>query len=235
MKILLFLLALLLTARLGRAEKPPLESYLLDPAQQKLEVFWLGSDARPLRTFTALAKHLAADGRRIVFATNAGIYEPGYIPSGLLVADGKTLAPLNERAGQGNFYLRPNGVFFIEKDRANILETARYAAAKPTPRLATQSGPLLLQNGRVHPAFTADSKRRLIRNGVGVDARGRALFLMARHPLNLWEFAQAFKTRGCTDALFLDGDISEMLIEPEKIPVASSYAGFLVVTAPSEE
>lgn len=214
---------------------PSLESYLLDPAEQKLEVFWLGPDNRPLRTFTALAKHLAADGHRIAFATNAGIYEPRYIPSGLLIAGGKILAPLNERAGQGNFYLRPNGVFFIEKDRAHILETSRYAAAKPAPRLATQSGPLLLQNGRIHPAFNAAATSRLIRNGVGVDARGRALFLLARHPLNLWEFAQAFKTRGCTDALFLDGDISEMLIEPAKIPVASSYAGFLVVTAPSAD
>ncbi len=232
-RLVLAALALLAGAVFCRAQKPPLEAYIHDPAEENLEIFWLGPDGQPIRTFTRLARLLAADGRRIHFAANAGIYEPNYIPSGLLVADGKTLAPLNERAGRGNFYLQPNGVFFIEQGRAHVMETSRYAAARPSPRIATQSGPLLLEKGRVHPAFAPHSRSRLIRNGVGVDAHGRAHFLIARHPVNLWEFAQAFKARGCSDALFLDGDISEMLVDPEKIPIASGYAGIFVITKPA--
>lgn len=47
----------------------------------------------------------------MVAVMNGGIFEPGFVPSGLLVQDGVELTPINRNNGEGNFFLKPNGVF----------------------------------------------------------------------------------------------------------------------------
>ena len=45
---------------------------------------------------------------------------------------------------------------------------------------ATQSGPMLVINDRIHPVFVKDSKHYNIRNGVGVLPNGELLFAMSK-------------------------------------------------------
>ena len=220
--------------------------YRIDPAKEKLEIFWRDESGKPFNTFKNLEKHLNKQGKRLRFAMNAGIYEPDWIPSGLHIEDGKQLVELNtnppppKEPGKftPNFYLKPNGVFFIDEEGPSVLATQLYQTSGKKPRLATQSGPLLLHRGRIHPIFEADSTSRLIRNGVGVDDKGRIVLVTtersSRGQINFHGFASLFLSLDCQNALYLDGDISQVYIrgESEEIPNTSAFAAILAVTEP---
>jgi uncharacterized protein YigE (DUF2233 family) len=123
------------------------------------------------------------------------------------------LAPLNQKAGTGNFYQTPNGVFFIDKLGARVLATEDYAAQKPRPRLATQSGPLLLLHGELtHSAvMSADSQSRKLRNGVCAATPDKPVFVISESPVTFYEFAMFFRdSLGCREALYLDGSLSSL-------------------------
>jgi uncharacterized protein YigE (DUF2233 family) len=171
----------------------------------KLQLAWLGADGKPLLDFNGLKRDLAAKGRKIVFATNAGIYERGPKPCGLTICDSKEFVSLNLRPGEGNFYLKPNGIFYLDDQTGpGVMEAAEFTRSGLKPRLATQSGPLML------------------RNGVGVrKSDGQILFVMSdrddsvKGRVTFHQFSRLFLHLGCQDALFLDGDISTMLVHPK--------------------
>lgn len=210
--------------------------YRVEPAALRLH--WRDpATGQPYRRFATLAAALTAKGERVAFMMNAGIFEPGCVPTGLHVEDGRQLHPLNLKNGDGNFFLKPNGVFGIDADgKAFVLESRVYAAARLRPRLAVQSGPLLLQDGRIHPAFSPDSPNHRHRNGVGVDAAGRVVFVCTASDqqtyATLYQFAEFFAQLGCRHALFLDGDLSCMLVDPTgPIDVSNDYAAIFTVAA----
>lgn len=141
---------------------------------------------------------------------NAGMYEPGYAPVGLFVSDGKQRAPLNLADGSGNFYLKPNGVFLLSDSGAQIVEASAYPAVAAGVRLATQSGPLLLLQGKLHPKLDPDSRSRHIRNGVAICGND-VVFVISDDKVNLYDFARYFRdTLHCSDALYLDGSVSSL-------------------------
>jgi uncharacterized protein YigE (DUF2233 family) len=187
----------------------------VDVTRERLRLFLNGSDGRPLHTFVALERALAAEKLSLVMAMNAGMFHPSYAPVGLLVLNGKTISPLNRAAGEGNFFLAPNGVFFVTDQGAGVRETAEFAQS-PAPskgRLlwATQSGPLLVRAGVIHPQLSPRSSSRLIRNGVGVDAGGAVELVISDEPMSFYEFALLLRDRlHCPDALYLDGTISSL-------------------------
>lgn len=226
--------------------------YRLDPKVETLDLFLLTQDAQRSPTFQQLDRDLQARGMRLKLAMNAGIYEPGFRPSGLHISGGKTEVALNTggpppKASPDdptpNFYLLPNGVFFIRQDgSAGVLATASYAAAGETPRIATQSGPLLLANGKIHPVFREGSANRLYRNGIGVDSTGRVVMVSSARPpdqgrINFFSFATLFRDRlDCPNALYLDGDISHLYIRGETddaAPRTNYFAGVLAVVEPA--
>ena len=182
----------------------------------RLHLFLDDGRGQPLRTLRRAAELAAASNRRLVFAMNAGIYEPDLRPTGLAIEAGRVLAPLNTRRADGNFYAPPNGVFYVTATGAAIARTAAFAA-KPPPgvRLATQSGPVLLEDGampaasvRAEPGPTA---RRLKRNAVCAD-RGVATLVMVDDAVTLHELARLLRDQvGCRNALYLDGAISQVL------------------------
>lgn len=176
----------------------------------RLQLHWLNPTTQaPYTTFTQLQARLRKEGRRMTFATNSGIYAPGLKPLGLHVENGRTLVPLNMASRGGNFALLPNGVFWVKGARAGVTETRRYAALNVQPTFATQSGPLLLQSGRMHPAFNRSGTSFKLRSGVGVCRDGRVRFAVSAGPVNFYSFAVFFRdTLGCPDALYLDGSIS---------------------------
>lgn len=77
--------------------------------------------------------------------------------------------------------------------------------------LATQSGPLLVHRGKVHPVFNPNSESRLFRKGVGVPSPDVALFAISDGPGNFYELATFFRDAlRCPDALLLDGSVSRL-------------------------
>src|SRR6185295_9603187 len=107
-----------------------------------------------LRSFASVRARLTQQSARWAVMTNAGMFHAGEHPVGLHIENGTQYAPLDLNAGKGNFYLLPNGVFFIHDAGAHVVESHAYAPAG-TVRLATQSGPLLLQSSTLHPSFVA--------------------------------------------------------------------------------
>ncbi|MGB6220246.1 phosphodiester glycosidase family protein [Haloferula sp.] len=202
----------------------------LDPSH--LGLVWRGADGKPYETFDQVQRALNKDGGKVKFLMNAGIYEPGLIPSGLHVERTKELQALNPREGKGNFFLKPNGVFAVTVGgKAIVWDTVEYQTRSEAVRLAVQSGPLLLMGGHRHAAFRADSNSIKHRNGVGVDEEGRVVFAMTdkRQEVNFWDFAGLFLKLGCKDALFLDGDISQMAVNPEGEVKSNRFAAMFVV------
>jgi uncharacterized protein YigE (DUF2233 family) len=204
-----------------------------------VRVIWQGVDKLPLRTFPALEKHLEGEKLVATLAMNGGIFEPGGIPSGLLVQNGTELRPVNRSKGDGNFYLEPNGIFLIGDKGAAIIATSEYPGIHRKPRHAVQSGPLLLRNDRIHPAFNASSANRLHRNGIGVRPDGKVIlaitdFHSPKFP-NLHEFACLFRMLGCRDALFLDGDLSQMRNGNELNKPGNRLGSFIVVVSSGVE
>lgn len=183
----------------------------VDPAKEQLRLFLDDEEGRPLQGFGPLVSQLKRQQRGISFAMNAGMYQPDLRPVGLLVVDGITRSPLNLASGEGNFFLKPNGVFYLTSNGAGIAESSDFANLKLPVLLATQSGPLLVVAGRIHPAFNASSISRLIRNGVGVTANGQVVFAISESPVSFYEFATLFRDRlHCDNALYLDGVVSSL-------------------------
>ncbi|MGK0390338.1 MAG: hypothetical protein ACI94Y_003090, partial [Maribacter sp.] len=167
--------------------------------------------------------HSASDGvnkindiinDKLLFATNGGIFEGDFSPTGLLVANGKTIHDINLKKGTGNFYLQPNGVFYISsKNKAKVLESNDFNKKNPKVKHAIQSGPSLLLNGKINKKFNKGSKNKYVRSGVGVLDENTVIFAISKNPVCFYDFAEMFlKKLSCKNALYLDGAISEMYL-----------------------
>jgi uncharacterized protein YigE (DUF2233 family) len=181
-------------------------------AEEDLRLWLTAADGEPMSTFERLREALAGEGRVLAFAMNAGMYHPDRSPVGLYIEDGREIAPIVTAGSKGNFGMRPNGVFCALADSFSVIESRRFAKAPPPCRYATQSGPMLVIGGALHPRFLKDSNSRNIRNGVGVTADGgTAVFAMSDARVTFHEFATFFRDGlGTPDALFLDGSISRL-------------------------
>lgn len=204
----------------------------VDPARDRLTLHWLNpSTGKPYASFSQLRDRLAKEGRTLLFATNSGIFAPGPKPLGLHVEAGETLVRVNNVGpGRSNFALLPNGIFWLKGARAGVTETGAYKRADPQPDYATQSGPLLVQGGKLHPAFNKRGTSFKVRSGVGVCAGGLVKFAVSAGPVNFYSFATFFRdTLGCPDALYLDGSISAHAT-PETNTQFTAFGGMWVVS-----
>lgn len=184
----------------------------VDAARADLRLFLDDATGTPYGQFSAIDRALAAEGQRLVFAMNAGMYHYDRAPVGHYVEDGTERMRVIDSPGPGNFGLLPNGVFCIREGRADVMETLAFQQAAPACRYATQSGPMLVIDGALHPRFLADGTSVYIRNGVGTSADGRrAIFAISDSPVNFHTFGTLFRdTLQLPNALFLDGNISRL-------------------------
>jgi len=124
----------------------------VDLRREVVRFFWKRADGQPYGNPSALPQSLGGRSGHLLFATNAGMYDPDYRPVGLYVENGRELVRANTKAGPGNFHMRPNGVLYVSAESAGVLETGSFLKQKPRADFATQSGPMLVINGRLHPA-----------------------------------------------------------------------------------
>ena len=130
---------------------------------------------------------------------------------GIIWKTGEELKRANTNPGPGNFHMLPNGVFFVGADQAGVLETKTYLNRTAPARHATQSGPMLVIDGVLHPRFLKDSDSKKRRNGVGVTDGGEVYFVLSDDPVNFYDFASLFRDElGARNALYLDGTISRV-------------------------
>ncbi len=170
------------------------------------------ANGQPLRNFANVRATLA-QGESLAFAMNAGMYHADYRPVGLLVIDGVEVQPIVTGASNDNFGMLPNGVFCTGGARPfQVIESRAFAAARPDCRLATQSGPMLVIDGDLHPRFLVDSDSRYVRNGVGVSPDGQtAWFAISDRAVTFHEFGRLFRDGlGVREALYFDGSISRL-------------------------
>jgi uncharacterized protein YigE (DUF2233 family) len=177
-----------------------------DLRRHAVRLFWRRPDGLPYAYLRALPRNLEKPDAALVFATNAGMFDLAYKPVGLYVENGKQMVPASTKAGYGNFHMRPNGIFFVVGDKAGILETKAYLKHAPHADVATQSGPMLVINGQLHPRFKQDSASAKRRNGVGVRDAHTVVFALSEGEVTFAAFARLFRDNlKCENALFLDG------------------------------
>ena len=201
-----------------------------------MRLFWKNAEGKRYGNFEALRAAVESGENRLLFAINSGIYAKDYTPLGLHVEDGKILEPLNRKEGGGNFFLKPNGVFFVHEGKGAIRETERFHEAKLAPSFAVQSGPMLALDGKPHPKFQPASDSVHIRNGVGVAPDGRIAFAISSKPVNLHTFASFFiEALECPDALYLDGTLSGMYAPfAKRTDIGVDYVGIIAVLGKKE-
>lgn len=179
----------------------------VDLRRNELRLFWQAPGGEPYASLGTLAR--SPEGSRLVMATNAGMYDRDLAPVGLYVEGGRQLKPANRASGFGNFHLKPNGIFYVADGKAAVAETGAYLRRRPKVALATQSGPMLVIDGKLHPKFSDEGPSRKIRNGVGVADPQTVVFAISDEPVSFGAFARLFRDElACRDALFLDGSIS---------------------------
>jgi uncharacterized protein YigE (DUF2233 family) len=182
-----------------------------DLRKDHLRLFNMDDKGEPFGSFFALSAALDDKGQSLAFGMNAGMYGEDLKPVGLYIEDGKTEHKLNRRDGPGNFHMKPNGVFYIDGGKGGVMETEAFAASGIHPQFASQSGPMLVVDGQLHPKFSADGTSLQRRNGVGAPDDHTLIFVISESFVNFHSFASLFKDKlGCANALYLDGSISSL-------------------------
>jgi uncharacterized protein YigE (DUF2233 family) len=181
-----------------------------DPASHTITTALAPEGRAPYRSFASYQAENGADG--IAFAMNGGMFGDDGRPVGYYVEDGERLKELNRADGPGNFHLKPNGVFFGTGSRWQVLSADRfYSEVSDRPAFGTQSGPMLVVDGAIHPEITDNGPSRLTRNAVGVDGDGRAHFVITEDAVSFGVLARYFLDELQTpNALFLDGSVSSL-------------------------
>lgn len=168
------------------------------------------SQGLPYGSFAAINTALEPQGKTLAFAMNAGMFHSDLSPVGLYVENGVESARLVTSEGPGNFGLLPNGVFCVGEAFA-VIESRSFAETRPACRHASQSGPMLVIGGALHPRFLPESDSYNYRNGVGVRPDGHALFVISNDTVNFHSFARFYRdVLGVPDALYFDGSVSRL-------------------------
>lgn len=182
----------------------------IDPATEDVRLFLRDEAGAPYASFRAVNEALD-EGQTLGIAMNAGMYHTDRSPVGLYIEDGETAREIVTSEGPGNFGLLPNGVLCLTDDSARVIESRAFASDPPNCSFATQSGPMLVIGGELHPRFLSDSDSVNIRNGAGIGPDGTLYLAISNEVVNFHRFGRLFRDElGVTDALYFDGSISRL-------------------------
>lgn len=234
-KILLFALLLILViagifsfAKKNQGDDKHFVSYVIDPKKQELKLYWKDENKQNFKSLNNLKIWLEKKNQKLEFAMNSGMYKKDNSPQGLYVENGKILSPLDLLKGDGNFYLMPNGVFYLTNKSIPVICTTQKFKNNGNIKYATQSGPMLVIDGEIHPAFKKGSANLNIRNGVGILPDNSILFAMSKEGINFHDFADYFKKAGCKNALYLDGLVSRTYLPKENWTQTDGNFGVII-------
>jgi uncharacterized protein YigE (DUF2233 family) len=166
---------------------------------------------------------------------NGGMFHPNQEPVGLFIDEEGVWKKQNREAGKGNFFLEPNGIFGVDEEgHAFVVASSQYKQRKD--KIATQSGPMLVVSGDIHPRFQKDSPNERIRNGVGVTDEGTIIFVMSQTPVRFYDFAQLMHIDlKCSNALYLDGVVSVLKLNEETIGGKGGMLGPMLVVGTNRD
>lgn len=209
-------------------------AYEVNPKTEELNFYWKNDQGEIYGNFQNLKTQLEATQKELIFAMNGGMYKKDQSPQGLYIENGVMVSPIDRKEkGYGNFYLQPNGVFYITKNKKPIVCTTKAFQHAKNIKYATQSGPMLVIDGELHQKLTKGSKNLNIRNGVGVLPNGNILFAMSKEKINFYDFATFFKKNGCKNALYLDGFVSKTYLPSKDYKQLNGDFGVIIgVTKP---
>ncbi|WP_298426957.1 phosphodiester glycosidase family protein [uncultured Kordia sp.] len=204
-------------------------AYEVNPKVAQLHFYWKNEEGEIYGNAEHLKTELKANEQELMFAMNGGMYKKDQSPQGIYIENGKLLAPLDTKEkGYGNFYLQPNGVFYITEENYPIICTTKAFSQTKNIKYATQSGPMLVIDGKLHKKLTKGSKNLNIRNGVGVLPNGNLLFAMSKEKINFYDFASFFKENGCKNALYLDGFVSKTYLPAKNYEQQDGEFGVII-------
>ncbi len=182
--------------------------YVVNSKMQNVALYWQNEKHKNFYSIQHLKNWLEKQHRHLDFAMNGGMYKKDHSAQGLFIENKKVITPIDTSNGIGNFYFKPNGVFYITIDNvAAICKTLDFIDTGNI-KYATQSGPMLVMNGQIHSLFKQNSANLNIRNGVGILPTNEIIFVMSKKEINFYDFANYFKMLGCSNALYLDGFVS---------------------------
>lgn len=180
--------------------------------QHDIRLFHSDAEGQPFFQFNVLERELDERGETLIFAMNGGMYHDDRRPVGFYRDRLGDQAKVNTNDGPGNFHLKPNGVFWLKSDLAGVTESQAFLDTAIDPVYATQSGPMLVVDGELHPGLNPEGTSHRRRNGVGVSADGQTVhFAISDTAVTFYEFATLFRDEiGVPNALFLDGQVSRI-------------------------
>lgn len=204
-----------------------------DPVKHSIRMALAAEDGPPHGSLRAYREGLGAGAAAVVFAMNGGMFDGEGVPIGYYVENGNRLKELNRSEGAGDFFLRPNGVFFGSDGKWEIRAADNfYSNVEQRPQFGTQSGPMLVIEGQLHPELTEEDPSKIIRNAVGVDADGRAHFVISQVPVSFGLLARYFRDElGTPNALSLNAR-SSALWDPatERLDPAAPLGPLIIVS-----
>lgn len=193
----------------------PFLTYTVNTKKQVLKLYWKNETSQNFGSIENLKGCLEKDNLILEFAMNGGMYKKDNSPQGLYIENQKVLSPLDTAKSTGNFYLKPNGVFYLTTQNVAKISTTERFYNNGKIKYATQSGPMLIIDGQIHPDFKQGSVNLNIRNGVGILPDGKVVFVLSKKEVNFYDFATYFKSLGCKNALYLDGFVSRAYVPSE--------------------
>ena len=166
------------------------QAYTVNPQTERVKMYWQKANGEAWGTLHALLADINSQGQ-VQMAMNGGIYDESYAPLGLYIENGQQKVALNLASGEGDFFIRPGGVFYVAGDKVGIVRLDAFKTSKEI-QFAVQSGPLLMEN---------------------------AVFLLSQQATNFYDFACYAKAKlNVEQLLYLDGTISHMYMKGEAIP-----------------
>lgn len=213
--LIMLTISIIAFKRVQNSNNDKIISYTVDTKKQDLQFYWKNDKGEILKSFQNLKQFIEGKQMKLTFAMNGGMFKKDYSPQGLFIENNQTIVNIDTAEGNGNFYLKPNGVFYINSDSIPYICETNDFTDNGKIKFATQSGPMLVIDGNIHSAFKEGSKNLNIRNGVGILPDNKVVFAMSKSEINFYDFAKYFQNLGCKNALYLDGFVSRMYL-PEK-------------------
>jgi uncharacterized protein YigE (DUF2233 family) len=226
---ILLLLVLSFEGSFGQVSDSSFLYFIPDLKTRSIRMYWKDENDVILRNLGNLNSQIRVRGDKLVFGMNGGMFTTERKPQGLYIENGEVLSPLDTlRKGYGNFYLQPNGVFYLTRGGVGRIAITSNFKISADVQFATQSGPMLVIDGKISSHFTEGSSRVNIRNGVGILPDGRIMFAVSVIEVNLYDFANFFLKKGCRSALYLDGFVSKVYYPEKNVIQEEGNLGILI-------